>query len=232
MPYIANRHFTANLIGRDYVVGDIHGEFSLLEHSLQLLNFDTKKDRIFSVGDLIDRGPESARVIEFLDSDWFYAILGNHELMAMDAATDGDIFHAWTHANGGDWWLDIPAHAQNHYLDAFKALPLTLEVDTPQGVVGLVHANVPFSLSWPELVARVAHEDIVRANVLWSRQRYHRRYTGSVAGIDWVFCGHTPTEQMLQLGNVFYIDTGACYGGGLTIFPLDQLPLTAVKALA
>ncbi|MEK6750282.1 MAG: metallophosphoesterase [Pseudomonadota bacterium] len=233
MTYLANRQFKQNRAGRDFVVGDIHGEFSLFEHSLQLLNFDTKKDRVFSVGDLIDRGPESARVREFLESGWFYSILGNHELMALDAATDCDTLHAWTHTNGGAWWLDIPPQEQAHYLAAFKALPLTLEVDTALGSVGLVHANVPFSFSWQELVTRVAEDDLLRANILWSRQRFHRRYTNTVAGIDWVFCGHTPTEQITQLGNVFYVDTGACYGGGLTIFPLDQLPVIPIhKALA
>ena len=45
--------------GRDLVVGDVHGEFSTLEHALEALDFQPGKDRLFSVGDLIDRGPRS-----------------------------------------------------------------------------------------------------------------------------------------------------------------------------
>jgi len=51
--------FACNAVGRDFAVGDIHGCFSHLRRSLEAIGFDASVDRLFSVGDLIDRGPES-----------------------------------------------------------------------------------------------------------------------------------------------------------------------------
>ena len=49
----------ANNVGIDYICSDIHGHFSLLESQLEKVGFDPDKDRLFSLGDLIDRGDES-----------------------------------------------------------------------------------------------------------------------------------------------------------------------------
>lgn len=60
--------YRANILGRDFVVGDIHGEFSKLSKLLSLVGFDEHSDRLFSVGDLVDRGPESRQVEHWLKS--------------------------------------------------------------------------------------------------------------------------------------------------------------------
>ena len=65
-----------NLQGRDFVVGDIHGYFHLFEQLLVEINFDDSRDRMISVGDLIDRGPESARALEYFMQPWFFSGTG------------------------------------------------------------------------------------------------------------------------------------------------------------
>ena len=50
--------FARNVGGRDFAVGDIHGCFSHLSRSLEAIGFDAAVDRLFSVGDLVDRGPD------------------------------------------------------------------------------------------------------------------------------------------------------------------------------
>ena len=47
--------------GRDLVAGDLHGYFDTLEEALKTLRFDPAHDRLFGVGDLVDRGPRSLR---------------------------------------------------------------------------------------------------------------------------------------------------------------------------
>ena len=64
--------FGLNEDGRDFVVGDIHGMFQHLTELLEQIEFDEGSDRLFSVGDLVDRGPESHRALEWLDKPWFY----------------------------------------------------------------------------------------------------------------------------------------------------------------
>ncbi|WP_261986408.1 metallophosphoesterase, partial [Enterococcus faecium] len=61
------KHFGPNSIGRDFAVGDIHGCFSRLNSALNTIEFDPSKDRLFSVGDLVDRGPECHLILEWLE---------------------------------------------------------------------------------------------------------------------------------------------------------------------
>jgi hypothetical protein len=73
------RALPSNQKGRDFVVGDLHGCFDLLDRLLEIVRFDPANDRLFSVGDLVDRCPDSFRCISFLGSPWFHAVEGNHE---------------------------------------------------------------------------------------------------------------------------------------------------------
>ena len=69
----------ANVEGRDFVVGDIHGCFDELTRLLNHVKFDPDNDRVFCTGDLIDRGPKSAESLSLLNKKWFYSCFGNHE---------------------------------------------------------------------------------------------------------------------------------------------------------
>lgn len=74
----------SNTVGIDYICSDVHGHFSLLQDKLDQAGFDPYVDRLFSLGDLIDRGPECEEVLTWLQYDWFYAIQGNHERMLIN----------------------------------------------------------------------------------------------------------------------------------------------------
>ena len=60
-------------------MGDIHGHFSRLEATLAMRRFNPAQDRLFSVGDLVDRGQESPQVLDWLKRPWFFAVCGNHD---------------------------------------------------------------------------------------------------------------------------------------------------------
>src|SRR3546814_1363745 len=74
-----HRHLPANTAGRDFIVGDLHGCLDLLQVELARIAFDPTRDRLFSVGDLTDRGPDSMGCLRLLREPWFYAVHGNHE---------------------------------------------------------------------------------------------------------------------------------------------------------
>jgi len=76
-PFI--KKIEANVEGRDFVVGDLHGCYDDLINLLRYVKFNPKKDRLFSTGDLIDRGPKPFESISLLNKEWFYPVLGNHE---------------------------------------------------------------------------------------------------------------------------------------------------------
>jgi serine/threonine protein phosphatase 1 len=95
------RALPSNRLGRDFVVGDLHGCFDLLDRLLDFVRFDPGCDRLFSVGDLVDRGPDSLRSLEFLESPWFHAVRGNHEAMLLD------YFGAYLASGSLDDWQDV-----------------------------------------------------------------------------------------------------------------------------
>lgn len=73
----------ANLQGRDFIVGDLHGHPDVLRGLMDHVAFDYDTDRLFSVGDLVDRGPNSAGALDLLEAPWFYPVLGNHDAMLL-----------------------------------------------------------------------------------------------------------------------------------------------------
>lgn len=103
------RYYPENTVGRDFVVGDLHGCYETLMYGLKHLNFDPEVDRVFAVGDLIDRGPHSYETVELLSTTWFDSVIGNHEEMmieALEEVSKGDFFSGWHKQwmdNGGKW---------------------------------------------------------------------------------------------------------------------------------
>jgi len=223
------KRFKRNERGRDFLISDIHGCFDQLEAALKQHGFNPDDDRCFAVGDLIDRGPRSPAALDWLDRPWFHTCMGNHEEMLLSAQTDEPIRLSWLYMNGGAWWLEVDAATRSRFLQVVDRLPLALEVETPFGCVGIVHADVPAGLSWPAFIQALAAGDTdARETALWSRARVEQRVTTPVAGIDRVVCGHsiTPDRRIHRKGNVWFIDTGAFTpesGGSLTVLPIDML---------
>ena len=212
-PRDAVRRFPVNAAGRDFVVGDVHGMFPHLEALLEDVEFSDQRDRLFSVGDLVDRGPESARALEWLARPWFFACRGNHEQFVLDS-TDAQEQEFWMHFNGGDWWGSLGADARQRFRSVLGGLPLAMEVETATGLVGIVHADVPTDLDWNafcDLLRRGDREAILYA--LFSRNRLQRDPASipPVEGISRVYCGHTPVREPQTVQNVHFIDTAAVY---------------------
>ena len=130
MQHALFKYFPQNHDGRDFVVGDLHGMFHTLEALMETVKFDTSTDRLFSVGDLVDRGPESKRVVEFLNQPWFFAIQGNHEQLLLQSEASESIYEAWTQRAGGKWWITASDAERNEILDKIKELPLAFQVST------------------------------------------------------------------------------------------------------
>ena len=162
-PNLPTAHYAANpASGRDFVIGDLHGHFDTLEHALEALAFEPDRDRLFSVGDLIDRGPRSADALEWLAGGRFAgAVRGNHEQMMVNALIRNE--GAWVRmsgpgalwlSNGADWWYDSQAVEQERnrrkpkrpfpiaerWLTALRAMPYMMTIDCGAKTVGVVHA--------------------------------------------------------------------------------------------
>ncbi|MEN4503480.1 metallophosphoesterase, partial [Enterobacter hormaechei subsp. xiangfangensis] len=77
-----------------FVVGDLHGCYTLLMNELEKVSFDPAHDLLISVGDLVDRGAENVECMELITMPWFRAVRGNHEQMMIDGLSEfGNVVH-------------------------------------------------------------------------------------------------------------------------------------------
>lgn len=214
--------FDVNTAGRDFVVGDVHGHFEMLDALLADIGFTPAVDRLFCTGDLIDRGPCSEDVLDWLSRPWFHAVRGNHEQMVLDyIAGTGD---APRHArNGGAWFYELPHARQAQISAALCSMPVALQVRLYEGhAIGVIHAECPSwekGLSWQEsirlLVAR-QHPGQPNAlmQALYARGKITRQDATPIQGISTVYVGHSTVPQVTRHGNVAYIDTGCSFADG------------------
>lgn len=218
------KHFEKNTKGRDFVVGDIHGMFKKLKMELSLLEFNETKDRLFSVGDLVDRGPNSEDFYKWLDKPWFHAVRGNHDQMVIDTSEAGPMSgEAGLHLmNGGNWFYGLPTVEQQCYAILMKELPIAIEIETDSGLVGIIHAECPLG-DWNLFKSLYKdNEDYFNQVAMWSRSKISHKDKSTVVGLHKLYCGHTVVDDVVELGNVVYIDTGAVFSDGkLTILEVN-----------
>ena len=203
-----HQNIAANKLGRDFVVGDIHGAYELLREEMRRNGFDIKTDRLFSVGDIIDRGPSSEKCIGLLDEDWFYMVRGNHEQMLIDACLNGEGYDWWNSYGTWSKWLDtelVKSWAAN-----FSKLPISLTINEGTYSVGICHAE-PDGQNWIVSRENPRSESVM----LWGRRVLRGDIDYDVVGVDITIHGHTPIDDPKWVGNRYFIDTGAWETGNL-----------------
>ncbi len=105
---------------RTLVISDIHGELTLFEELLQTAGYNPDQDQLILLGDYIDRGPDSKRVLEKvmeLKDGGAVVLKGNHEDM-MDRAfkTDDErTWKNWINRNGGTETLKSYGFAESDF---------------------------------------------------------------------------------------------------------------------
>lgn len=218
------RRLARNTLGRDFVVGDIHGAYDQVIAAMRAVKFNGKVDRLISVGDLVDRGAGSYRCLGFLRQPYVHAARGNHERDILELSYEEACMLAKLDFNGMSW---IESFSREEFAEAqarFASLPLAIEIDTDRGLVGIVHGDVPVGMDWPTFTAALERGDPQVVKVaLEGRDRIKGRNDAGVAGVGRVFVGHTVQwDGPRVLGNLVGIDSGACFWqshqrGALTI---------------
>ena len=152
---------------RRFVIGDVHGHYNALSSLFEAIAPDTE-DGVYFLGDLIDRGPQSAQVVEFVIENKCHCLLGNHEVMLLDIFTGGEICHqafqVWLH-NGG--YATINSYGSKippEHIEWFRSLPLYLDL----GDFWLVHAG---------LHPQIPLEKQTSEQFCWIRDQFHSMVT-------------------------------------------------------
>jgi bis(5'-nucleosyl)-tetraphosphatase (symmetrical) len=120
----------------DYAIGDVQGCFNTLSALLNKIKFKIDKDRIFFLGDLVNRGNNSLDVLRFVYSnkDNMQMVLGNHDFHLLVCALTE------RHPNKKDTFQDIlTASDKVQLLDYLLERPLAIEHQSSL----FVHAGVP-----------------------------------------------------------------------------------------
>lgn len=212
---------------RIFIVGDIHGMFSLLQENLQVLGYRHGEDILVSVGDLIDRGPENEKTLEWFNTNpTVYSVRGNHdEFLAtaieyknnMDYWTSSNDFYIWV-ANGGLWATSLGWPQLMELAEQADQKPYFIQLNLDNGkTFGVIHAEIPGRLSWDEMKFAVrVRERKVLQSLIWGRTtievyKNSRMEENPVAGVDYIFCGHTVLPKPTLVGNRVYLDTGAVF---------------------
>jgi serine/threonine protein phosphatase 1 len=205
----------SNTVGRDFIVGDLHGCVDALRYLLREIEFDGTRDRLFSVGDLIDRGSKSEEALTLLDKPWFYAVLGNHE-EALCLVAEGSMRRNWWYGIGGEWAGALPDEALIRYAQRLRTLPLVRVVGAGGERFNILHAE--FFGSDAQLDTGVFTER-VRQQMLWGRElALGSAEPARQEGLSVTYCGHTPMRDMGRIGSQIFVDTGAfALTGKLTI---------------
>ena len=213
---------------RTFVIGDIHGCAATLKRLVMHTLRPTPDDRIFLLGDLIDRGPDSKGVLDFIfelrDRGLSVAgIRGNHEEMYLQASNDDDYFLGLWDANGGlatmaSFEADGPGDIPRRYRDFLVSLPLYIMLDN----FVIVHAGLNFDTLNPFSDTEA---------MLWTRSPFvdQQRIGGRR-----LICGHTPVtltrlEESLNSSKIM-LDNGCVFGclpemGNLVALELESMTL-------
>jgi serine/threonine protein phosphatase 1 len=204
-------HHSTNRTGRDFIVGDLHGCVDALRYLLHEVEFDPARDRLFSVGDLVDRGAQSEEALALLDRPWFHAVLGNHE-DTLIAVAEGRLRRQWWYGIGGSWAAALPDERLRHYAEKLRTLPLARVVGSGSERFNVLHAE--FFGSDADLDAGV-FSDEARQRLLWGRElAIGNGDPERQRGLSLTYCGHTPMRELQQIGSQVFIDTGAFGPGG------------------
>ena len=202
---IAHRVYEINRVGIDYFIGDLHGEYELFLKLMSIIEFDEKKDRVFSVGDLIDRGKCSYECLNLASNNWFIPVLGNHEEMLLSSLNNQYMKYIWKE-NGGGWWDDLKDKDKFALIDILiDKFSVTATIETVCGSVGLVHADYFFN-KWPFDFEK--WDSNLIKNLLWSRQTITTGTKSRVRGVDLLVSGHTPIKKPVIISNHLFLDTG------------------------
>jgi diadenosine tetraphosphatase ApaH/serine/threonine PP2A family protein phosphatase len=213
--------------GRLIAIGDIHGCLREFEELLARVE-PAPGDRLVLLGDLVNRGPDSAGVIALARKRATVSLLGNHELRLLNYHATGDR----SHLKKADY--DTLAQLRGRDWDYLEAMPLTYH-DEEEDIV-FVHGGFLPTRPWREQPAHV----VTRIQVVDRDGEPGRRaqlpdaphWTELWSGPPFVVYGHTPGPEVARTRWTLGIDTACVMGGWLTAFILPEKRVVQVKARA
>ena len=229
---------------RYYVIGDIHGRLDLFDAMIDGIEADERAHRratshVILLGDLVDRGPDSAGVIAAARA-WqqrrsVRILMGNHEEMFLESFERPEVLRHFLKHGGAET------------LSSYGIDRRELAMRDPEELFGELADIVPqrdleFIAGFEELILAgdfcFVHAGIdpavpisaqKRSDLLWIRDRF-LKHEGPLEKV--VVHGHTIFDHVMDCGNRIGIDTGAFRSGVLTALVLEGDQRRIIQAIA
>ncbi len=207
-------------MARHLAIGDIHGCIDALTSLVDFVEF-RQDDTIITLGDYVDRGPNSRAVLDLVlelgKNHKLVPLRGNHEIMMLDSRQKKSWFHAWM-KYGGDATLLSYSPSEDE-AGSFADVPDSHIDFLENNLVSyyeceryfFVHANVD---------AKIALDEQSDAALYWKKYDNPERHCSEKIMI----CGHTAQLTGLPVGNAhsICIDTWAYGRGWLSCFDVES----------
>lgn len=219
-------------MSRRIFIGDVHGHYGGLMALLEQVGLNNE-DHLYFVGDLIDRGPQSAQVVDYVSRQNHPCVLGNHEQLLLDAfpkkALNSQAFHGWLYSGGQATLASYNSDLEllSAHVEWMRTLPLYLDL----GDIWLVHAGLNPALKISEQTP---------GECCWIRDEFHNSPTPYFVD-KLIITGHTITftfpdvkpGQIVAGPGWLDIDTGAYHprSGWLTGIDIDNELVYQVNVL-
>jgi len=227
---------------RVYAVGDVHGRADLFTRLAAAIDADDAarepaETTVILLGDLIDRGPDSAGVIAAARA-WgerrrVRYIGGNHEELLLKALDDVDYLRVFLRYGGRETLLSYPLCPREYQVAEFDQVQAMMAAAIPAEDIAFVSAF--------EDAVRIGDYLFVHAGVMpgidldqqqtgnlrWIREPF-LSYPGDHGAV--VIHGHTITDDVEVRPNRIGIDTGAYYSGRLTALALEGTDRRLIEA--
>jgi len=229
---------------RYYVIGDIHGRLDLFEAMMDAIEADDRAfgeatSRAVLLGDLIDRGPDSAGVIAAA-RDWqsrrsVRILMGNHEAMLLESFEKPEVLRHFLKHGGAETLISYGADRKQLLLgdpaDIFGRLSEIVpqrDRDFIEGFEEMILAG-DYCFVHAGIDPALPIDQQRRSDLLWIRDRF-LSHEGSLEKV--VVHGHTIFDQVVDCGNRIGIDTGAFRSGVLTALVLEADQRRTIQAIA
>ena len=207
---------------RCFVLGDLHGAHKALLQCLERSRFDRDTDSLIALGDLCDGWPEVDRCLDELSGlKHCTFIRGNHDLWALEWATQGSVSETWLEQGGANTIASYRGEPMPASHRAFLEKGLWWHEHDER-----LYVHAGFDPSKPiqsQPVTELVWQRTLVTDAVCALQ-YRRDF--SVPGYKEVFIGHTPTtiwksDRPLRSGNLWLMDTGAGHGDRLTLMDVE-----------
>jgi len=217
-----------------FIVGDIHGRYSILKKTLEYAGYNENKDYLFATGDLIDRGTENVEVLRYMtEHSRRFTVLGNHEDMIVEPFS----YEMWV-MNGGFYTLnnlDEKGLSIDWLREKINKFPYLIDVSSSLGNFRVTHSEIPSemteesfqeslldnystiwnSILWGRREAQVFQDyEIINFNInkiyIENMEEQILKFYKNLRSSNMIenFCGHNILSDPLFLPNRTYLDLG------------------------